>query len=88
MRKSIFVAILLALCGAVAVPAVGADEGKPKKERPPSKSALKKFDKDGDGQLNAEEKAAWEADKAEKAEKKKAKAAEKAEKAEKADKEK
>ncbi|HWA84765.1 MAG TPA: EF-hand domain-containing protein [Opitutus sp.] len=74
-KRLVFI-ILLALTGALAVPAVRADDSA-QKEKPVSKRILKKYDKDGDGKLSAEEKAAWEADrekaKADRAAKQKAK---------------
>lgn len=69
--KTFITLILLALAGAMAVPAVHAQDDA--KEKKPSKTTLKRYDKDKDGVLNAEEEAAWNADK----EKAKAKRAEK-----------
>lgn len=73
--KCFILTLLLALCGAFAVPAMADDTAKEPKA--PSKTALKKYDKDKDGMLNAEEQAAQDADKAKdkekRAEKKKAK---------------
>lgn len=56
-----FFITLLALTGALAVPVVRADD-EAAKDKPVSKQALKKYDKDGDGKLNAEEEAAMKAD--------------------------
>lgn len=73
MNKRTLIAItVLALAGAFTLPAVRADDSAPK-DKPVSKSALKKYDKDGDGQLNAEEEAAMKADR-EKAKEKRAEA--------------
>lgn len=74
--KYVTLSILLALFGALAVPAVVADESGTK-EKKPSKTALKKYDKDKDGALNAEEQAAQDADKAKAKEKREAKKKEK-----------
>ncbi len=77
MKTSRFIlsVCLLALVCAFAVPATIAAEKaeKPKKEKKVGPRILKKYDKDGDGQLNDEEKAQWEADKAKKREERKAK---------------
>ncbi len=70
-NKSFIVMILLALLSVAAVPVVSASEDG--NEKKPSKTTLKRYDKDKDGVLNAEEEAAWNADK----EKAKAKRAEK-----------
>jgi hypothetical protein len=60
-NKSFIFILLLALTGAMAVPTFAAEnDGKVKK---PSKTTLKRFDKDKDGVLNEEEEAAWNADK-------------------------
>jgi hypothetical protein len=80
--KRFIVTILLALIGAMAVPAVQAEDSAPEKK--PSKTALKKYDADKDGKLSADEEAAMKADKgkakAERKAKKEAKEAEKTEK--------
>ena len=70
--KTVTLSILLALFGALAVPAVVADESGTK-EKKPSKTTLKRYDKDKDGVLNAEEQAAHEAAKAKAKEKRDAK---------------
>ena len=74
-RTSLLIALFTLVC-AVSVPPLRADESAPK-EKHVSKRVLKKYDKDGDGKLNAEEEAAWKADqqkaKEERAAKKKAK---------------
>ena len=71
-NKSFIVVSLLALISALAVPSIRAEEGS--QEKPVSKSALKRYDKDKDGKLSVEEEAAM------KAAKEKAKAARKAKK--------
>jgi hypothetical protein len=80
--RKLIIPFLLTCFSVLAVPAVLADEGA-KKDKPPSKTTLKRFDKDKDGVLNEAETAAWEADKQKqkekRAEKKKAKEAEAAE---------
>ena len=75
--RIILTVCLLALACAFAVPSTIAAEKaeKPKKEKKVGPRILKKFDKDGDGQLNDEERAEWEADKARKREERKAKKA-------------
>jgi hypothetical protein len=70
-HKTIVVITLLALSGALAVPAVRADDGA--KEKPVSSRDMKKYDADKDGKLSPEEDAVRTADK----EKAKAKRAEK-----------
>lgn len=60
--RTYLITLLLALFGALAVPAAMADEAETK-EKKPSKTTLKRFDKDKDGVLNEQETAAWEADK-------------------------
>lgn len=69
---------MFALSSALAVPAVWADESGAK-EKKVSKTTLKRYDKDKDGTLSAEEEAKWVADKEKakekRAEKKKAKEA-------------
>ncbi len=76
--RKLIITFLLALFSALAVPTAMADE-EGKKEKQPSKTTLKRFDKDKDGMLNEAETAAWEADKQKqkekRAEKKKAKEA-------------
>lgn len=86
-HKTIVAITLLALSGALAVPAVRADDGA--KEKPASSRDMKKYDLDKDGKLSADEEAARKADKekakaereAKKAEKKAQKEKMKAEKA-------
>ncbi len=53
---------LLALAMLLAVSPVGADETAPKKEKVPSKAELKKYDANGDGQLDEAETAKMKAD--------------------------
>lgn len=81
MKSKLLVTILvLAVAGAIAVPAAWAgDDGKGKeaKEKPVSSRDMKKYDTNKDGTLSAEEKAARDADK------EKAKAERKAKKEEK-----
>ena len=60
--KTFIVTILLALSGALAVPAIRADEAT--KEKKPSKKVLEKYDKNHTGVLDPDEEAAWKADKA------------------------
>lgn len=78
MKKKLAMIILFALSSALAAPAVWAEDSGAK-EKEYSKTTLKRFDKDKDGTLNAEEEAAWNADKEKqkmkRAEKKKAKEA-------------
>ncbi len=61
-NKSFIAIILLALVGALAVPAVMAEESVPVKKV--SKKTLEKYDTDKDGKLSAAEEAAMKADKA------------------------
>jgi hypothetical protein len=70
-HKTIVAITLLALSGALAVPAVRAEDGA--KEKPVSSRDMKKYDVDKDGKLSADEEAVRQADK----EKAKAKRAEK-----------
>ena len=83
--KLVIATVVFALSSALAVPAVWADESGAK-EKKISKTTLKRYDKDKDGMLNAEEEAKWVADKQKakekRAEKKKAKEAAAAESAE------
>lgn len=73
MKNKLFIFIpLLALSSALAVPAIRAEETT--QEKPASKTALKRYDKDKDGKLTGDEEAAMKADK------EKAKAARKAKK--------
>ncbi len=82
MKNTSFVSlILLALIGALAVPAVHAQDAAPApKEKKVSKKDLEKYDADKDGKLSPDEQAAMKADKEKmKAEKKAKKDAKKAE---------
>jgi len=79
-NKSFVLITLLALSSALAVPAIRAEETA--QQRPASKTALKRYDKDKDGKLSPEEEALMKADrekaKAARKAKKEAKEAEKA----------
>jgi hypothetical protein len=78
-NKTFIITVMLALSGMVAVPAVSAQNES--HEKKPSKTTLKRYDKNKDGVLSPEEEAEWKADK----EKAKAKRAEKKHAKEKAD---
>ena len=56
--RAALLGLALSLIASVAARAEGSDKAV---EKPVSPSALKKYDKDGDGKLNDEEKAAWKA---------------------------
>jgi len=75
--KSLLLASVVALFGAmIVVPSVRADDepaAKPQHEKKIGPRILKKYDKNGDGVLDEQEKAAWEADKAKHREERKAK---------------
>ena len=76
MKKTLIPTLLLALVGALAVPAIRAEE--PAAEKKPSKKTLEKYDTNKDCKLDADEMAAMKADKEKiKAEKKAKKEAEK-----------
>jgi hypothetical protein len=76
-NKFMIATVMFALSSALTVPAVWADESGAKEKKEFSKTTLKRYDKDKDGTLNAEEEAKWVADKEKakmkRAEKKKAK---------------
>lgn len=59
-NKSFILITLLALSSALAVPLVRAEDGA--QEKPVSKTALKRYDKDKDGKLSVDEEAAMKAD--------------------------
>jgi predicted outer membrane lipoprotein len=60
MKKITLLAVAIATITTLALPA--ADDAKPKREKPTAEE-IKKYDKDGDGKLSKEERAALNADK-------------------------
>ncbi len=60
MKKITLLAVAIATITTLALPA--ADDAKPKREKPTAEEK-KKYDKDGDGKLSKEERAAMAADK-------------------------
>lgn len=58
--------LILALAAALAMPAFAADDAKQEKKERKLTGFFKKYDKDGDGKLNDEEKAAMKADRSKK----------------------
>ena len=57
MKKITMLMVAIAAIATLSLPAAGNKPAKPTPEE------IKKYDKDGDGKLNKEEKAAWAADK-------------------------
>ena len=60
MKKITLIAVAIATITTLSLPA--ADDAKPKRPKP-SAEDIKKYDKNGDGKLDKEEKAAMQADK-------------------------
>ena len=60
MKKLILLTVAIAAITTLSLRA--ADDAKPKREKPTAEE-IKKYDKDGDGKLSKEERAAWTADK-------------------------
>ena len=61
MKKITLLAVAIATITTLSLPA--ADDAKPKRAAKPTAEELKKYDKNGDGKLDKEEKAAMAADK-------------------------
>ncbi|HEY0549797.1 MAG TPA: hypothetical protein VGF13_09355 [Verrucomicrobiae bacterium] len=61
MKKITLLAVAIATITTLSLPA--ADDAKPKRANKPTAEELKKYDKNGDGKLDKEEKAAMAADK-------------------------
>jgi Ca2+-binding EF-hand superfamily protein len=61
MKKILLIALSLSLTGVLAFAADGEKKGTPKRENPRDKM-LEKYDKNGDGKLDASEREAWRKD--------------------------
>lgn len=61
MKKVMFLTVAIAMLTAMSLSA--ADDAKPKRAKP-TPEEIKKYDKNGDGKLDKDERAAWAADKA------------------------
>jgi hypothetical protein len=61
MKKVMFLTVAIAMLASMSLQA--ADDAKPKRARPTAEE-IKKYDKNGDGKLDKDERAAWAADKA------------------------